>query len=204
MVMSDRVAALDFGAMTDVVQFLMELDKLKSVERRTRLLDNTRHENSAEHSWHLAMAVMSLAPYAPEAVNVAHAVQLALLHDVVEIDAGDVLVYDLAAREAIQVQEQAAAERIFALLPAQIGQRFRILWDEYEAGETAEARFAGMLDRALPIMLNLHNQGQSWKENGIRLEQVLARNAELASGWPALWQQLMQHLDAAHTKGWLS
>lgn len=201
--MSDRVVTLDFGAMTEVVQFLMELDALKNVERRTRLLSNRRHENSAEHSWHLAMAVMSLAPFARESINVPHAVQLALVHDIVEIDAGDVLVYDLAAREAIQQQEKAAAERIFGLLPAGQGQRLRALWDEYEAGTTAESRFANMLDRALPIMLNLHNEGQSWRENGIRLEQVIARNLELAEHWPELWEHLQQHLGNAHARGWL-
>ncbi|MEJ5064173.1 HD domain-containing protein [Erwinia sp. MYb375] len=201
--MSDRVAALDFGAMTEVVQFLMELDKLKGVERRTRLLSNTRQENSAEHSWHLAMAAMSLAPFSQATIDVQHATQLALVHDVVEIDAGDVLVYDIAARDAIQEQEVAAAGRIFGLLPTELSQRFRALWDEYEAGETAEARFANMLDRALPIMLNLHNQGQSWKENGIRLEQVEARNVKLAQQWPELWGYLKQHLDNAHAQGWL-
>lgn len=201
--MSDKVAALDFGAMTEVVQFLMELDKLKGVERRTRLLSNTRHENSAEHSWHLAMAAMSLAPFSHDAIDVQHAVQLALVHDVVEIDAGDVMVYDIAARDAIQEQEVAAAGRIFGLLPTGMNQRFRALWDEYETGETPESRFANMLDRALPIMLNLHNQGQSWKENGIRLEQVEARNVMLAKQWPELWGYLKQHLDNAHAKGWL-
>lgn len=201
--MSDRVAALDFGAMTEVVQFLMELDKLKGVERRTRLLDNARQENSAEHSWHLAMAVMSMAPFSPDPIDIQHAIKLALVHDVVEIDAGDVMVYDTAAREAIQVQEIAAARRIFGLLPGAQGEYFRALWDEYEAGDTAEARFANMLDRALPVMLNLHNQGQSWKDNGIRLVQVKARNVELAQQWPALWQHLEQHLDCAHAQGWL-
>lgn len=201
--MSDRLAPLDFGTMTEVVQFLMELDKLKAVERRTRLLSNARQENSAEHSWHLAMAAMSLAPFAREAVNVQHVIQMALLHDVVEIDAGDVMVYDIAAREAIQQQELAAAERIFGLLPDELNQRFRALWDEYEAGESVDARFANMLDRALPIILNLHNEGQSWRENGIRLEQVEARNVQLASQWPELWCHLKKHLDDAQAKGWL-
>lgn len=201
--MSDRVAALDFGTMTEVIHFLIELDKLKGVERRTRLLSNARQENSAEHSWHLAMAAMSLAPFSPHTIDVQHAIQLALIHDVVEIDAGDVLVYDIAARDAIHEQEVAAAERIFGLLPAELSQNFRALWDEYEAGETADARFANMLDRALPIMLNLHNQGQSWKDNHIRLEQVKARNVALAQQWPELWQHLEQHLDHAHARGWL-
>ena len=201
--MSDNVSVIDFGEMTDVIQFLMELDKLKSVERRTRLIGNARHENSAEHSWQLAVAAMSLAPYSGMQVNVQRVVQMALLHDVVEIDAGDVMVYDLAARESIQAQEVAAADRIFALLPATLRDKFRALWDEYEAGDTPEARFANMLDRALPIIQNLHNQGQSWKENQIRLEQVVSRNSLIAQEWPALWNHLKQHLDRAHQQGWL-
>ncbi|PKH25278.1 hydrolase [Enterobacterales bacterium CwR94] len=201
--MSESVPVLDFGTMTEVVQFLMELDKLKRVERRTRLIGNSRHENSAEHSWHLAMAALSLAPFAGANIDIQRVVQMALLHDVVEIDAGDVLVYDLAGREAVHDEEIAAANRIFGLLPAAQRERFRTLWDEYEAGETAEARYANMLDRALPIMLNLHNEGQSWRENGIRLEQVVNRNQRLARQWPELWQHLHQHLQSAQQKGWL-
>lgn len=201
--MSKSIPALDFGEMTDVFQFLMELDKLKSVERRTRLIGQQRHENSAEHSWHLAVAAMSLAPYSGLQVDVQRVVQMALLHDVVEIDAGDVMVYDLAAREAIHAEEQAAADRIFALLPSALRDKFRALWDEYEAAETPDSRFANMLDRAMPIVQNLHNQGQSWKENGIRLEQVLSRNAAIAQEWPELWRHLKQHLDRAQQQGWL-
>lgn len=201
--MSSKVSALNFGEMTEVMQFLMELDKLKGVERRTRLIGNARHENSAEHSWHLAVAAMSLAPYVGFPVDVPRVVQMALLHDVVEIDAGDVMVYDLVAREAIHQQEMAAADRIFSLLPDTLRDRFRSLWNEYEAGETAEARFANMLDRALPIIQNLHNEGRSWIENEIRLEQVLARNLALAAEWPTLWQHLKGHLEQAQQKGWL-
>lgn len=201
--MSSKVSALNFGEMTEVMQFLMELDKLKRVERRTRLIGNARHENSAEHSWHLAVAAMSLAPYVGFPVDMPRVVQMALLHDVVEIDAGDVMVYDLVAREAIHQQEMAAADRIFSLLPATLRDRFRGLWNEYEAGETAEARFANMLDRALPIIQNLHNEGRSWIENEIRLEQVLARNLALAAEWPTLWHYLKGHLEQAQQKGWL-
>lgn len=201
--MSESVSAVDFGEMTEVIQFLMELDKLKSVERRTRLIGNSRYENSAEHSWQLAVAAMSLAPYSGSEVNVTRVVQMALLHDVVEIDAGDVMVYDLAAREAIHAQEVAAADRIFALLPPTLGKKFRALWDEYEAGETPDSRFANMLDRALPVIQNLHNQGQSWKEHHIRLEQVISRNATIEKEWPALWHYLKQHLEQAQQRGWL-
>lgn len=194
---------LAFGAMTDVVHFLMEIDKLKLVERRTKIIDHGRPENSAEHSWHFAVAAMSLAPFAPENVDISRVIQMALLHDIVEIDVGDVLVYDLAARAAIAHKEAAAAIRLFGLLPEPQSTQFLQLWQEYEAGISADARFAGALDRILPILQNLHNEGQSWRENGISLEQVLQRNALVGESWPELWQHVVSHLYTAQEKGWL-
>lgn len=192
-----------FGAMSDVITFLMEIDKLKLVERRTKIIGHGRAENSAEHSWHFAVAAMSLAPFAPEDVSIARVIQMALLHDIVEIDVGDVLVYDLAAREAVAEQEAAAAVRLFGLLPPPQNAEFLSLWQEYEAGTTADARFAGALDRILPILQNLHNEGQSWRENNISLEQVLSRNALVGESWPELWQHVVSHLYGAQEKGWL-
>jgi putative hydrolase of HD superfamily len=194
---------LAFGAMTDVVHFLMEIDKLKLVERRTKIIDHGRPENSAEHSWHFAVAAMSLAPFAPENVDISRVIQMALLHDIVKIDVGDVLVYDLAARAAIADKEAAAAIRLFGLLPEPQSTQFLQLWQEYEAGISADARFAGALDRILPILQNLHNEGQSWRENGISLEQVLQRNALVGESWPELWQHVVSHLYTAQEKGWL-
>ncbi len=194
---------LAFGAMTDVVHFLMEIDKLKLIERRTKIIDHGRPENSAEHSWHFAVAAMSLAPFAPENVDISRVVQMALLHDIVEIDVGDVLVYDLAARAAIADKEAVAAIRLFGLLPEPQSTQFLQLWQEYEAGISADARFAGALDRILPILQNLHNEGQSWRENGISLEQVLQRNALVGESWPELWQHVVSHLYTAQEKGWL-
>ncbi|HEI8868477.1 HD family hydrolase [Serratia sp. AKBS12] len=201
--MSSAVPALEFGAMTQVIQFLMEIDKLKSVQRRTKVLGTQRQENSAEHSWHFAIAAMSLAPYAAEGVDIQRVIQMALLHDIVEIDAGDVLVYDLAARAAIHDQEVAAARRLFGLLPEPQREYFSALWQEYEDGESADARFALVLDRTMPMLMNLHNQGQSWVENGISLDQVLSRNAMIAEVYPELWQHLSHHLHEAQRKGWL-
>lgn len=192
-----------FGAMSDVIAFLMEIDKLKLVERRTKIIGHGRQENSAEHSWHFAVAAMSLAPFAPAEVNIPRVIQMALLHDIVEIDVGDVLVYDLAAREAIAEKEAAAATRLFGLLPEPQSREFLTLWLEYEAGISADARFAGALDRMLPILQNLHNQGQSWRENNISLEQVLTRNAQVGESWPELWQHVVNHLYIAQEKGWL-
>lgn len=193
---------LDFGPFTQVVQFLMELDKLKSVYRKNKLLNNTRHENTAEHSWQFAMAAMSFAPYI-KSVDIQRVIKMALLHDVVEIDAGDVMVYDLAARAAVQEHEIKAAERIFALLPEPQSSEFLSLWKEYEAGESQDAKFANALDRVMPILLNLHNNGQSWVENNIRLEQVLSRNAFVEQVFPELWQYLLPLLKQAKENGWL-
>ncbi|ACT08245.1 metal dependent phosphohydrolase [Dickeya chrysanthemi Ech1591] len=201
--MSLALPVLDFGPMTDVVRFLMEIDKLKSVQRRSKVIGTDRQEDSAEHSWHFAVAVMSLAPYADDNIDITRVLKMALIHDIVEIDAGDVLVYDLKARAAIQEQEQAAAARIFGLLPPPQHDQFLALWHEYEAGETAEARFALMIDRVMPVLMNLHNGGQSWVENGIRLEQVLSRNDFIRDINPALWSYLKQHLEDAQAKGWL-
>lgn len=201
--MSSAVPALDFGSMTQVIHFLMEIDKLKDVQRRTKVLGSQRQENSAEHSWHFAIAALSLAPYASTEVDIQRVIQMALLHDIVEIDAGDVMVYDLAARAAIHDQEVAAAKRLFGLLPEPQRTSFTALWQEYEEGESADARFALVLDRSLPMLMNLHNKGQSWVENGISLEQVVARNAMIADIHPELWQHLHHHLQDAQRKGWL-
>ncbi|WP_226068332.1 HD domain-containing protein [Dickeya zeae] len=201
--MSSALPLLDFGPMTDVVKFLMEIDKLKSVQRRSKVIGTDRQEDSAEHSWHFAVAVMSLAPYADDTIDLTRVLKMALIHDIVEIDAGDVLVYDLKAREAIQQQEQAAATRIFGLLPQPQHDQFLALWHEYEAGDSAEARFALMIDRVMPVLMNLHNGGQSWVEHGIRLEQVLSRNDFIQDINPALWGYLKQHLEDAQAKGWL-
>ncbi len=197
------MSPLPFGVMSDVIAFLMEIDKLKQVERRTKIIGKDRQENSAEHSWHFAVAAMSLAPFAPAEVNMSRVVQMALLHDIVEIDVGDVLVYDLAAREAVAQKEALAAERLFGLLPEPQRGDFLALWQEYEAGVSEDARFASSLDRILPILQNLHNEGQSWRENNISLEQVLTRNARAGESWPELWQHVVSHLYLAQEKGWL-
>lgn len=201
--MSSAVPVLDFGSMTQVIHFLMEIDKLKSIQRRTKVIGTQRQENSAEHSWHFALAAMSLAPYAGKEVDIQRVIQMALLHDIVEIDAGDVFVYDLAARAAIHDQEVAAAKRLFGLLPEPQSEHFTALWQEYEQGESADAQFAMVLDRSMPMLMNLHNEGQSWVENNVSLEQVLARNGMIADIYPELWQYLFRHLQDAQRKGWL-
>ncbi|CDG18659.1 HD domain-containing protein [Xenorhabdus doucetiae] len=200
--MSLAVPPVDFGPFTDVIAFIMELDKLKYVHRKTKLLNNARHENSAEHSWHFAIAVLGFAPYAGD-VNISRVVQMALIHDIVEIDAGDVIVFDQAAREAIHEQEVKAADRIFGLLPETQREYFLQLWHEYEDAITPEACFAKTLDRIMPVFMNLHNHGQSWVENNIRFEQVYNLLQFVAESYPELWQYLLPQLEAAKEKGWL-
>lgn len=192
------------GGGTDLrLAFVAELDRLKTVVRRTRLADGSRYENTAEHSWHLAMMALTLAPDADDEVDVARVVELLLVHDVVEIDADDTFVYDLAGRESKAAREQAAADRIFGLLPADEGARLRAAWTEYESGDTPEGWFARAVDRFQPVLLNHANDGGSWVEHGIRADQVLATNRGIAGGSLALWQRTLDIVDEAVERGWL-
>lgn len=189
--------------MQQIVDFILELDRLKGVTRRTKPLRLDRYENSAEHSWQIALLALSLAPHAPEPVDMNRVVLLLLVHDVGEIDTGDTIVYAEGGWEERKAAERAAAARIFGLLPAAQGKAFLALWQEFEAGETAEARFAHAADRAMPVLLNLANAGQSWRENGIRHEQVVRRvGPPIQAGCPALWAHLEARLEAARRDGW--
>ena len=183
--------------------FFMEADRLKGIERRNRLADGTRRENTAEHSWHLGIAAMVLAPFASEPIDLGTAVAMALVHDIVEIDAGDTFAYDVADGAATkQVREEAAADRLFGLLPAETGQRFRDLWDEYERGDTAEARFVMAIDRLAPMMLNLAEGASTWREHGINRSQVIARNGpHIELALPDVWTAVLAQLDAATMAG---
>jgi putative hydrolases of HD superfamily len=189
--------------MQPIVDFFLELDKLKAVERKSRPLHLARHENSAEHSWHLAVMALALSALAPEGVDANKAVKLLLVHDVGEIDVGDTIVYAETGWEERAAAELAAVRRIFGLLPGGAGEPLVELWKEFEANETPEAKFARALDRGAPILLNLANNGQSWVENGIRFEQVVQRNGPLVKeGFPQLWEYLEQRLTDARDAGW--
>ena len=170
------------------LEFILEIDCLKSVLRQSYLIDNDRHENSAEHSWHLAVAAMVLAEHAKERIDVSKVIRLVLVHDLVEIDAGDTFIYDDAGNVGKAGREQKAANRLFGVLPEEQGQTFMALWREFEDRQTADAKFAFALDRLMPILHNVFTQGRSWKEHGIRQEQALAKNRPLEDGSPVLWQ----------------
>ena len=183
--------------------FFMEADRLKGVERRNRLADGSRRENTAEHSWHLGIAALVMAPFASEPIDVGTAVAMALVHDIVEIDAGDTFAYDEAEGAATkQAREEAAADRLFGLLPAATGHRFRDLWDEYERGDTAEARFVMAIDRLAPMLLNLAEGASTWREYGITRSRVIARNGpHIEKSLPGAWGAALALLDAATKAG---
>ncbi len=189
--------------MQKIVDFILELDKLKAVTRKTRVLNQDRLENSAEHSWQIALLAVSLAPYAEADIDLDRVIGMLLVHDIGEIDTGDTMVYveeGLAERKAA---ERAAVQRIFGLLPEDQGAMFMALWEEFELSETAEARFANAADRAMPVLLNLANQGQSWREHGIVYERVVKRiRPQIEAGCPALWNYLDARLAEEQRKGW--
>lgn len=190
--------------MAQQLKFVVEVDKLKSILRRSLLCDGSRRENDAEHSWHLAVMATLLVEYAAEPVDLARVLKMVVIHDIVEIDAGDTYAYDPAANRTRAVREQAAAERIFGLLPQDQGGAFRQLWEEFESGETAEARYANALDRLQPLMLNFESEGKSWREHGVTAEAVLKRMQPIKIGTPELWTVVEQIVEEACEKEYLS
>jgi putative hydrolase of HD superfamily len=187
--------------MQQVIDFILELEKLKAVTRKVRPLGLDRYENSAEHSWQLAMLALSLAGYADPNIDMNRVTRMLLVHDIGEIDTGDTMVFIEGGWEERKAAELAAATRIFGMLPEQ-GASFLELWQEFERGETQEARFAHAVDRAMPVLLNLNNNGQSWRENGISYERVVRRVAPpIKAGCPALWNYLETRLEEARERG---
>ena len=186
------------------IGFILEIDKLKLIVRRTLLIDRSRRENDAEHSWHLAMMALVLAEYAEPGVDIGRVIRMLLLHDLVEIDAGDAFFYDAAAEADKEAREQEAAERLFGLLPEGQGAAFRALWDEFEARETADARFARALDRVQPMLHNFHTEGGTWLEYGVTLDQVRSRRALIADASPRLWDYIEGLLGEAVRRGFLA
>jgi putative hydrolase of HD superfamily len=164
------------------IDFLLEIDRLKHVLRRTYLPGSDRHENTAEHSWHLALAALVLADYAAEPVDLARVLSMVLVHDIVEIDAGDTFFYDAAGLLDKAEREQLAADRIFGLLPPDQAAELRGLWEEFESRRTPEAQFAYALDRFMPLLHNYLTGGRPWRQNGVRSEQVMAMTDNIAPG----------------------
>jgi putative hydrolase of HD superfamily len=189
--------------MQQIVDFILELDKLKGVTRKTRPLGLERYENSAEHSWQIALLAASMAQYADGPIDIDRVIAMLLVHDIGEIDTGDTMVFVEGGWGERKAAERAAITRIFGMLPEAARDRFISLWQEFEDGVTPEARFAHAADRAMPVLLNLANQGQSWRENGITHERVVNRvAAPIKAGCPALWDYLEARLEDVRRKGW--
>lgn len=185
--------------------FICELDKLKAVKRQITLpCDGQRQENSAEHSWHVALMASMLAHYASKPINITRVIQMILIHDVVEIDAGDMFAFNAQHNHDAQAEKEIeAAKRIFGLLPAPLDQQWLNLWFEFEDAATPDAEFAKAMDRVLPVFQNMFDQGGSWKRHAISREQIEKRNAHLKQCAPALWDYVNRQLDVAVANGWL-
>jgi putative hydrolase of HD superfamily len=175
--------------------FLVEADRLKRIERASWITGRHRRENSAEHSWHLTLFALTLADHAPKGVRIDRVIRMLILHDIVEIDAGDAPIHGSVDAEAMAAKEEAAADRLFGLLPEDQAAEFRALWDEFEAAQTPDAVFAKSLDRFQPPVLNLHAEGGSWPDYDVTEDQIRSRvGTKIASGAPGLWDWLSPKL----------
>ena len=173
--------------------FCREIDKEKFIGRQTYLSDGKRKENDAEHAWHMAIMAILLNEYANEEIDVLKTVTMLLIHDLVEIDAGDTYAYDEEGKKTKKEREERAAERIYGLLPQDQQEKLRRLWEDFEAWETPEAKFAHAMDNIQPIMLNAATDGRSWEEHGVHLSQILGRNQHTAEGSAVLWDYARQN-----------
>jgi putative hydrolase of HD superfamily len=181
--------------------FSNELDKLKNILRRSQIMDASRNENSAEHSWHLATMAILLSEYSAEPINLPRVLKMLLVHDVVEIDAGDTFAYDPVHVATQSEREQRAADRIFGLLPAEQGEELRALWEEFEHRQTPESKYANAIDRLQPLMQNFHSGGMSWKKYGITREQVMQRMDAVRVGMPEVWPTVLKIVEDACSAG---
>lgn len=186
------------------LRFALEADRLKGVLRRTRLADGSRHENSAEHSWHIALLAVLLADTAAPGVDPLRVLRMLLVHDLVEVDAGDTFCYDANANRGREDRERAAAARLFGILPAEQAAELGGLWEEFEAGASPDARFAAALDRFQPLLLNFHGGGGSWLEHGVTRTQVMKRMDPIREGAPALWPVVLDVVDRSCRAGWIA
>ncbi|WP_304452431.1 HD family hydrolase [Nocardiopsis sp. YSL2] len=184
------------------LRFLLEADKLKRVLRRNLLVDGSRRENSAEHSWHLALSARTFAEYAPEGTDIDRVTEMLVVHDIVEIDAGDTFVFDQVNAETQAARERAAADRLFPLLPEDQAARAHELWEEFEAGSTPEARFARAVDRLAPMLANWHNEGGTWLRFGVTRAEVMAKVKLISEGSEALGSYATALVDDADRRGY--
>lgn len=174
------------------IQFIVEVDKVKNIFRQTYLADGKRKENDAEHSWHLALSAILLKEYVSEEVDILKVITMVLIHDLVEIDAGDTYAYDSEGAKDKREREEKAADRIFNILPTEQGQYFRELWEEFESYETEDAKYAHLLDNFQPMLLNDASKGKSWSEHQVKKEQIYKRNERIADTSETIWEKMQR------------
>ncbi|MCX8130983.1 MAG: HD domain-containing protein [Clostridia bacterium] len=186
------------------IKFIIEIDKLKQIYRKTKLMDGSRRENDAEHSWHLAVMAILLSEHSNDnGIDILRVIKMVLVHDLVEIDAGDTYCYDEKGNIGKYERECSAADRLFGMLPEDQTKEFRDLWEEFEKGHTPESRFANALDRFQPMLHNYITKGEIWRENGITSEKVLIRNEPVRRGSPILWEYAVKFINESIEKGYL-
>lgn len=191
------------GEITQVLTFITEIEALKNVLRKSRPVGLQRYENSAEHSWHVCLTALLLKDYANEPVNIDRVIRMMLVHDLGEIDAGDTLVYAGETPE-IKAKEKAGVARLLGLLPAAQAAELQALWDEFDAGISADARYARAIDRIPPLLQNLHGDGHSWRQNAVPPERILSLNARIGEGSEAVWNVIRDRLEQAFAEGILN
>ena len=191
--------------LTKQIQFIIEADKEKNIFRQSKIHDGSRRENDAEHSWHMALMTFLLSEYSIDLdIDLLKVMKMCIVHDIVEIDAGDTFCYDDVGNLDKLEREQKAAKRLFGMLPEDQGQELKGLWEEFDAMETPEAKFAAALDRVQPVLLNYLNKGGTWKDHGIKKSQVIERNSPIKNGSPKLWEFVSNLIDDAVLKGYLA
>jgi putative hydrolases of HD superfamily len=190
--------------LTQQIAFIIEIDRLKQVLRQTYISDQSRPENTAEHSWHIALMATVLVEYAPPSTDLLHATKMLLIHDIVEIDAGDTFAFDELGNQSKAERENLAADRLFGLLPGDQGEELRSLWHEFEAQKTPTAQFAAALDRIQPLFLNQQNQGGTWKKYSITRDRVVERMMPVKAGAPDLWGLVEGAIEECVAAGYLA
>ncbi|MDR7371293.1 HD domain-containing protein [Flavobacterium aquidurense] len=185
----------------DQIAFIKEIDKVKYIQRKTKLFNSDRNENDAEHSWHLALMAIVLAEHSDQLIDILKVVKMVLIHDIVEIDAGDVFIYDTVKSHDNTDEERLAANRIFGLLPKKQADEMIAIWDEFEAGETNEAKFAKSMDRLEPLLQNTSNDGGTWKEFGVNYKKVYEKKSVIKEGSTTLWNYAEDLINESVKKG---
>lgn len=199
----DAFISSDDERLNQQLRFIAEIDKMTHILRRTLLVDGSRRENDAEHSWHLAMMALLLGEYAQDTPDTGRAIKMVILHDLIEIYAGDTFAYDDAGNKTKAERETASADKLFSQLPEDQGQPLRTLWEEFDAMKTADSRFANCLDRLQPFLHNTLTEGHTWKEGHVTVQNVLDRMDIVRNNMPRIWPWIQSNIDNAVQQGWL-